>query len=801
MKKLLLIITLLTAFTSVQYAQLDDFNNGITGNKIIENGKEFYLYKVQKSEGFYTLERKFGVSRVEIVEYNPELALGLKVGQVVKIPVVKGRNSTESELKEAGEFVYHTVEKGQNLFFISRKYGVTVDDIVAKNPQSREILIPGTELKIPVKPIEPKSINDQFNYHKVNPGETLFSIARSNNTSVKEILEANPGLQSNQVAIGTLIRLPKANESTTEQEKELVPKDSTAYVFEDETYFYHKIKPKETFFSIVNQYHVDKDAVLSANNIANPSSLNIGYIIKIPKSAIIKIDREQKALKDDKHLVYRVSERRESLEDIAQKFAVSIDDLKASNPDYPRWGRFKKGDLVKVPVKNMFTQPIADEVRKQKTLVDHQYVRDSILLAEAFLVGCDTLLNTKTINMAVLWPFFLEANDTFNIVKSIKENGDTIISEKNPLEVYPSPDRLGFREFYEGILLAVDSLKRKGFSINLHTYDTGNDTALVKQILNYPELKQMDFIVGPAYSDNVELVAAFCKRNQIKLVVPYSSVESLTVNNPYVYQINPYKSALYDSAIDFIVKNYKASNIIVAYGGEKSESIQNFISDLKRNLFRIGINQYQPISFKEVDVIKYGFQALEQVIDPEKHNLVVIPPELSSNRRNGLFNRVAPTIENMVIKKRMKNITLFGYPDYQRFSGRELRMVFELNTVLYTPFYVDFEKESTQNVIQLFRNSFYTDPSAEYPYFGLLGFDIAYYFLNAVHEFGSDFERCLPYLKVNLSTSGFDFRRKNNWSGMVNTKVNFLNYKRNFDIKKLEYSPSVNFMELNKLQQ
>ncbi|MFB6317470.1 LysM peptidoglycan-binding domain-containing protein [Saccharicrinis sp. FJH54] len=802
MRKLIIIYILTSVFAAASVAQVNPGAEKITSNKIIENGKEFYLYKVKEREGFYTLERKFGVSRVEIVEYNPETANGLKLGQIIKIPVVKGRNSTDSELRESGDFIFHTVEKGQTLFFISRKYGVTEEEIFKYNPDARNILITGTELKIPVHREEKEDTkkNDAYIYHVVEPGETLFSIARTYNKPVKSVLEANPGLESSDIPVGSEVRVPKkvveikppvtvADENTQ--------KDSTVYIFEDSTYFYHKIKPKETFYSIISQYNVDRDAVMATNNIKDPENLKIGYIIKIPKVAIRKISTEQKKLQDKDHLVYKVKERRESLEDIADKFSVTVDQLKAANDNIPIWGRYRRGDLVRIPVEQKYETPLSVvSSGKRKPERNLQYERDSVLLAEAFIAGCDTQYYDEPVNVAVLWPFFLEANDTFNVVKEVSEDGDTLIRIKDPLEVYPATDKNGFREFYEGMLIAVDSLKRKGQNINLYTYDTGNDTNVVKNILAKPELKYMDLIIGPVYTNNVRLVSGFCKANEIKLVIPYNPSDELTINNPYVYQVNPFLSALFEPTVNYIVDKFKGSNIIVAYTGDKTESNRIFVNMLKRQLFRVGLDHYQPVSFKEVDVKKDGFQGLEKLIDPGKHNLVVLPPEATKSERMEPLSNVVPTIENLVYKRNMTNITLFGYPDFQNLGGTDLKMIFKSNTILYAPFYVNFDDPDTKAVISLFRDKFYTDPTAYFPYYGLLGFDVTYYFLTAIHEFGPEFDRCLPYLNLKLTTSGFNFQRVNNWSGMVNTKINFLNYQRNFDIVKLNYKPVVKPLDL-----
>ena len=62
---------------------------------IVENGKEYYIYKVQKSEGYYAISKKFDVTIKEIVDANP-MQGGLKLGQELKIPtgnVVKWRET------------------------------------------------------------------------------------------------------------------------------------------------------------------------------------------------------------------------------------------------------------------------------------------------------------------------------------------------------------------------------------------------------------------------------------------------------------------------------------------------------------------------------------------------------------------------------------------------------------------------------------------------------------------------------------------------------------------------------------
>ena len=129
--------------------------------KTTENGKEYYLYKVHKSEGFYSIGKRFKISREEIVRYNPETAEGIKLGQVLKIPVNNDNKSLtfqeaedgysqlpDYEIEDSGRT--HRVKAKETLYGISNRYDVSVDDILALNPQAVK-LEAGMVLRVPRK--------------------------------------------------------------------------------------------------------------------------------------------------------------------------------------------------------------------------------------------------------------------------------------------------------------------------------------------------------------------------------------------------------------------------------------------------------------------------------------------------------------------------------------------------------------------------------------------------------------------------------------------------------------------------
>lgn len=122
-------------------------------------GKNFVIHKVEKGETIYSLSKKYEVKESQLLEWNPELSSGLKLGSEIKIlknekksisvnedrSKVKGnkinqekesKNSDQEQPKELPEF--HLVEPGQTLYTISKLYGISIDEINQKNPEVLE---------------------------------------------------------------------------------------------------------------------------------------------------------------------------------------------------------------------------------------------------------------------------------------------------------------------------------------------------------------------------------------------------------------------------------------------------------------------------------------------------------------------------------------------------------------------------------------------------------------------------------------------------------------------------------------
>lgn len=129
------------------------------------NGTECYYYEVQPKETIYALGRRFGLTKAQIIQYNPTVADGLRAGQTLYFPKQEIDNLPDARITAAAAAptaerpeaqtataTSHLVKKGETIYGISRQYGITVDQLIAANPQlGTSGLKSGTVIAIPDK--------------------------------------------------------------------------------------------------------------------------------------------------------------------------------------------------------------------------------------------------------------------------------------------------------------------------------------------------------------------------------------------------------------------------------------------------------------------------------------------------------------------------------------------------------------------------------------------------------------------------------------------------------------------------
>lgn len=603
--------------------------NPYASKQITLDGKQYYVYTVEKSEGFYAVSTKFGVTQDEIIAANPSTKDGLRVGQVINIPI-KSATATSKDITT------HTVEKGETIFSLSQRYGISREDIYALNPETREVLRVGSVIKLKPNASTQQSAKPSATAQKGTPVE----VKKETQKEVKQVAQV--------------------------QTKKEEPKTITPSAKKEEVeYINHKVRRRETLYSISQLYDVTSDEILAANPSA-AGGLKHRSILLIPQNKKV--------------------EQVESLTEKAFGGILSIIGIDTANEDSIK--------ATKEPHK-------------------------------------------ETVKLAVLLPFELDAE--------VRDAG---------------MDR--FMEFYQGVLIAVDSLTNNGLNVEIAVHDIGKTQSQLTKILAKIGLKEADIIFGPAYSSQIAPLANFAKENKIKLVVPFSPSIPSIATNEFVYQViagqNDLNLTIATEYAEFF------SDKLVYILQTRSESLQ----DKKEvvNLLKAKMTQKR-IAYRTGFIGDFSASRLDSIANNTKKELVLIVPST---------NLVAVTqLSNMTQAVQSSNIRIFSFSEWHQLQIQDL---YNLPHYTYTNHYIDFKDEKVHQFFVKLNEQYGISGTQGVPNYALLGHDLAFYFLQQIQEYGTNFESHLKDPSEGLLQMKFQFEKVSPSGGYQNRGIFMQSYDK-----------------------
>lgn len=156
----------------------------------------YETYIVKKGDSLYSIAQMFNTTVDTIKSINNLTSNSLMIGQQLQVP----KTSQDEEESPEKDYTYYTVVKGDSLWSIAKRYGISVDDLIKLNDLTDINLKIGDVLKVPNTEINIKT-------YTVKSGDSLWSIAKANNITVDQLKEAN-NLNSNLLSIGQTLIIP-----------------------------------------------------------------------------------------------------------------------------------------------------------------------------------------------------------------------------------------------------------------------------------------------------------------------------------------------------------------------------------------------------------------------------------------------------------------------------------------------------------------------------------------------------------------------------------------------------------------
>ncbi|UQF39406.1 LysM peptidoglycan-binding domain-containing protein [Vagococcus lutrae] len=300
-------------------------------------------YKVASGDTLYRISQRFGVSVQNIKDWNYLKSDVIFVGQqlVLKQPTnsVKPSPTPMAPSRPDVSSSTYRVKSGDTLYSIARRHNMTVAQLKSLNQLTSDMIIVGQTLKIsgqteekqPTKPSISQSSEAKTSTYRVKSGDTLYSIARQNGTTVGALKQAN-GLTSDVIVVGQTLSLNGAtSKPVVAQSKPAPVKPSNAATYQ--------VKAGDTLYRIATNNGLSVSELKNINQLAS-DRISVGQVLKLNGNVNSSVSTGAKPsapastvtanASTSQASTYRVQSG-DTLYKIAKKFDTSVANLKDWN--------------------------------------------------------------------------------------------------------------------------------------------------------------------------------------------------------------------------------------------------------------------------------------------------------------------------------------------------------------------------------------------------------------------------------------------------------------------------------------
>ena len=789
--------------------EIDKEYAGIERSKEITKigSKQYYLHYVKSGQTLYGISKAYQVTIEEIERLNPEVKDGLKVGYVIGIPVRDVMEPVIQPESKAAEEPVAMIEEETVVEPIKEPVVEPIKEPVVE-PQTEPVAEPEVEpIEEPVEEPQAEPI--------VEPEDEHVSVPEAE--SVEEPIE-EPETE--------LVEEPVAEPETepmVEPEVEPVVEPEVEPVAEPEV-----------------------EPVIESEPVEKPMAEPVEAPLIVPEEA----SKEQPTQSSVKAPIVMkagsryVVQKGEDLYDIAKKFGIDVAEFKAINPgltNYPSVGT----EILLPDIQNVNDYIVHKVEYSERTssLLKRWKVMESDFRVMNVSVGTHVFENQVVLIPIDPVQIIVESNDVAleeeeeeeEIVTPVVEDKpkkpfideiplvepECVVSPENahkrykvalmvPLYLYDVGNievskskaaksakgrSMSFLQFYEGFMMAAETLKEKeGLKLDLTVIDVTDNVSSAHQALSQIEGKDLDLIVGPFFGKSFAVVEEYAKSHNIPVVNPLSNRSSVIEDNPNVVKVKPGNVGQILTISNLIKNYYNNSNVFII--SREKDTDTAYLNQLEHHL-NLAVNEEVAVSGDEflrfaqneserlemgskmvptVDVEGQVYST-DEFQNGSKEKIVLANPvkrysysdigkakaQLSGVRNNliiayGDDNVFATQVLNSLTKDADRfPITLVCVPDWTRFEKLLVDNLLKMNAIYVNDFFVDYRSDAAKRFVFRFRNRYLCEPQK----YAFEGYDIATYFLTALMRYGDDIMDCLHCHDVPMLHTHYRFYYQN----------------------------------------
>ena len=554
--------------------------------------------------------------------------------------------------------------------------------------------------------------------HTVQPGQTLYSICKAYGANIDEVKSLNDK-KDNALSLYEVLKVPYTD----------------PFVQQDDKFYYHKVVKGETFYSIARLYKIKPKRLLKFNEgYAQNQPLAVGAVVKLPLAEIdlsvlgeeeIEASVGKKQEIRPERPVRNESEKKveeASVTDILQNALMQKNEKTEQEPEKETTTVIGATDKMEIP----------------------DYISEVVMPVDPF------------VKVALLLPFSAKDYPVFV---------DTLV-EKMPVQISARSEQ--FISFYEGVLLAVDSLKNQGYKVNLKVFDTERSAEKMYTMVDEIDRFHPDLIIGPVYGSVYKALMDDLTNKNIPVIYPLSSRSEEFGVYPDFIQVNPSMKALTVAMSDWLREEAEEANLVCLNltGNEVSHSDLEDIRLFKEYMHRIG-----SMNFYDWNTSAVPLDGLRLQLLPDRENIIILP-----TTKEAEVSKILPVLSALTDGYR---ITVVGFPEWQAFTSVDHETYFKLNTKIFTYSYVDNTTEPAKRFALKYRKYFYTEPNN----LAYKAFDMSLYFIELAAKYRDRTLDALEFYPRNGDFSRFYFQKMEGQAGKENQGFYIVNFGSDYRLK------------------
>ena len=521
----------------------------------------------------------------------------------------------------------------------------------------------------------------------------------------------------------------------------------------------HVVLERQTEYSICKAYGVTQEDLYKYNPGLKENGLKKNSIIIIPSQEVVaekvekaekverteKVEKTEKATKPEKStqkLRKHVVKWYETLEDIAQKYGVTVEAIiELNNIQDP-----SAITRMKILIPNSGPgEAEKSEVIESKPEV--QTSKDSTVVIESVT---DTLAPASTDTLTV--------KDTV-MVKEPKTSVNFALLL--PMAATGTTSKLNYMDFYTGVLFALYNSSNAGIKTDIKVFDTANDAVPDSTFFD-----GCDFVIGPVYNKEFKNIMSHVPA-ELPVISPLDHRTTvLTDEYPNMIQAPTNRIYQYRDLVKWLASDVQPTDTVL-YISETNARDTVAIREMKEILKSSGL-RYNEFSYTILQGRSIS-SALLSRMTRTGNNRVIIESESEA--------WVNDLVRNLTILSEKAKIILYSPSKIRSFESIDAENLYTNSLHVCLSYNIDYERPEVKNFLLKYRAIFHTEPTL----FAFQGYDIATYFISLVNQYGYDWREKLEETPMRGLQATFDFHKKANNSA-VNEGVRRIEYLPEGDI-------------------